>query len=92
LLLLAGSAQADDFGGGPGWPPPSGEPPGAYYRPPAPPRPPGPPNGWPPGGQGFGGCFGCGYAGDYYGSNVTARRPAPPLRLQGQWRNGWWYY
>ncbi|WP_424361014.1 hypothetical protein [Methylocystis parvus] len=41
---------------------------------------------------GYGGCYGCSYVGDYYGSNVPARRPAPPLRLQGQWRNGWWYY
>jgi hypothetical protein len=42
--------------------------------------------------QGYGGCYGCSYSGDYYGSNAAARRPAPPLRLQGQWRNGWWYY
>lgn len=42
--------------------------------------------------QGYGGCYGCSYTGDYYGSNGAARRPAPPLRLQGQWRNGRWYY
>ncbi len=42
--------------------------------------------------QGYAGCYGCSYSGDYHGSNVTGRRPAPPLRLQGQWRNGWWYY
>lgn len=45
------------------------------------------------GGYGSGaGCYGCSYSGNYYGSNVTARRPAPPPRIQGQWRNGWWYY
>ncbi len=44
------------------------------------------------GAQGYGGCYGCSYSGEYSGSNAGARRPAPPLRLQGQWRNGWWYY
>ncbi len=42
--------------------------------------------------QGYGGCNGCSYSGDYYGPTVRARRPAPALRLQGEWRNGWWYY
>jgi hypothetical protein len=41
--------------------------------------------------QGYGGCYGCSYMGDYRPS-PGHRRPAPPLRLQGQWRNGWWYY
>lgn len=42
---------------------------------------------------GGGGCSNCGsFAGNYYGSNLAARPPAPPLRLQGQWRNGQWYY
>lgn len=41
--------------------------------------------------QSYGGCYGCSYMGDYAG-NAPIRRPAPPLRLQGQWRNGWWYY
>lgn len=45
-----------------------------------------------PGQPAYGGCYGCSYAGDYIGSNVSRRGPAPPLRLQGQWRNGWWYY
>ncbi len=39
----------------------------------------------------YGGCYGCSYVGDYR-PNPGPRRPAPPLRLQGQWRNGWWYY
>lgn len=61
--------------------------------PPRPSQPPPPQQGdFGAGQQGYGGCYGCSYTGDYYGSNVTARRPAPPLRLQGQWRNGWWYY
>jgi hypothetical protein len=43
--------------------------------------------------QGYGGgCYGCSYSGDYYGGAVAARRPAPPQRFQGQWRNGQWYY
>jgi hypothetical protein len=46
--------------------------------------------------QGYGGCYGCSYSGDYFGSgagpSAPVRRPAPPLRIQGQWRNGWWYY
>jgi|APDOM4702015073_1054812.scaffolds.fasta_scaffold382395_1 hypothetical protein len=41
--------------------------------------------------QAYGGCYGCSYMGDYRPS-PGPRRPAPPLRLQGQWRNGWWYY
>ncbi len=41
--------------------------------------------------QSYGGCAGCSYVGDYR-PNPGPRRPAPPLRLQGQWRNGWWYY
>ncbi len=45
-----------------------------------------------PGRSNAGGCYGCSYSGDYYGGNLGARRPAPPLRLQGQWRNGQWYY
>ncbi|MGJ0507131.1 MAG: hypothetical protein ACR652_08330 [Methylocystis sp.] len=50
-------------------------------------------NGGPQGGaqQAYGGCYGCSYMGDYHPS-PGPRRPAPPLRLQGQWRNGWWYY
>ena len=43
-------------------------------------------------GQGFGGCFGCSYVGDYYSGYYGGRRPAPPKRFQGEWRNGWWYY
>lgn len=59
--------------------------------PPAPPPP--PQQGYPGyGQQPYGGCYGCSYSGDYYANNGGARRPAPPLRLQGQWRNGWWYY
>lgn len=46
--------------------------------------------------QGFGGCYGCSYSGDYsgwgYGYAPPVRRPAPPPRIQGQWRNGLWYY
>lgn len=42
--------------------------------------------------RGYGGCYGCGNVGAYYGGDFATRRPAPPLRLQGQWRNGWWYY
>jgi hypothetical protein len=41
--------------------------------------------------QSYGGCYGCSYVGDYR-PNPGPPRPAPPLRLQGQWRNGWWYY
>lgn len=49
------------------------------------------------GAPGYGGCNGCSYSGDYFGSGYygpppPARRPKPPLRLQGQWRNGVWYY
>jgi hypothetical protein len=47
--------------------------------------------------QGYGGCNGCSYSGDYFGSgwgpnSAPPRRPAPPPRIQGRWRNGWWYY
>jgi hypothetical protein len=42
--------------------------------------------------QPYGGCYGCSYVGDWRPHSGTARRPAPPPRLQGQWRNGWWYY
>lgn len=46
--------------------------------------------------QGYGGCYGCSYSGDYFGSGYgyapPVRRPAPPPRIQGQWRNGLWYY
>jgi hypothetical protein len=44
-----------------------------------------------PGQPAYGGCYGCSYVGDWR-PTPGARRPAPPLRLQGQWRNGWWYY
>lgn len=69
----------------PDWP---GDPDGP--RPPRPPGPPGPPVPIDPGWGG--GCIGCGYSGNYYGGNVTAPRPAPPKRLQGESRNGVWYY
>lgn len=42
-------------------------------------------------GQPYGGCYGCSYVGDWRPS-PGPRRPAPPPRLQGAWRNGWWYY
>ncbi|BDV35867.1 hypothetical protein [Methylocystis iwaonis] len=48
----------------------------------------------PGGGHGRGyGCYGCAYVGDYdpNGGNVTLP-VAPPKRIQGQWRNGQWYY
>jgi hypothetical protein len=78
-----------------------------YGPPPSPaPLPPQAPESPPPGAgdpalgfgpqQGYGGCNGCSYSGDYFGSGfgppAAPRRPAPPLRLQGQWRNGRWYY
>jgi hypothetical protein len=61
-------------------------PPPAFADPGAPPQP------------GAGGCYGCSYSGDRWGGGwgyppaPTFRRPAPPPRIQGQWRNGWWYY
>lgn len=83
-VLLAMAARADESGAWRVVPP---VPPGPGGRPPFPPSPPSP-----PGFPGYGGCIGCSYSGDYYGGGAGVRRPAPPLRLQGQWRNGWWYY
>lgn len=94
LTLTSAAAQAQEYGGFPR-PLPPGLSPSGYARPYPPPPPYGPPQpygpGFPGGGQGYG-CLGCSYVGDYYGGNVTVPRPAPPLRIQGQWRNGWWYY
>jgi len=89
LILLPCAALAQPYGQPPGAPPAAPSP-----IAPAPNYPVYPPGGPSPGAgqQGYGGCFGCSYTGEYYGSNASVRRPAPPLRLQGQWRNGWWYY
>jgi len=73
----------------PGAPPP--------FMPPSPQTPPAPAAPYPGAAQqGYGGCYGCSYSGDYFGSGYgyapPVRRPAPPPRIQGQWRNGLWYY
>jgi hypothetical protein len=47
------------------------------------------------GGQGWGGCAaGCSYYGDYNSNNGAPSKPAmaPAKRIQGEWRNGLWYY
>lgn len=86
LFALPVAAQAQSYAPAPPSAPPGPVAPSPYVPP--------YPGGAAPGAvqQGYGGCYGCSYVGDYNAGNVAARRPAPPLRLQGQWRNGWWYY
>lgn len=40
------------------------------------------------------GCIGCSYIGDYNpnAGNPPVKPMAPPKRIQGEWRNGQWYY
>jgi hypothetical protein len=78
---------------------PPGAPPPPMSPPMSPPVSPGP-SPYPPaygaaGAGQWGGQAAYGYGGTYMGDYQQApgpRRPAPPLRLQGQWRNGLWYY
>lgn len=45
--------------------------------------------------NGYGyGCIGCSYIGDYNpnAGNPPVKPMAPPKRIQGEWRNGQWYY